>query len=220
MQQDVLFEFRSRLLVWYAENGRNLPWRRRSISKYKLVVSEILLQRTRAEAVASFFNTFFSRYPSWKKLAAADEAEIGQVIRPIGLWKRRARTLKQLATVMAKRNGRFPRTRAEVEGSLPGVGQYIANSIFLLCHGEPQPLLDGNMARVLERVFGPRKRSDIRYDPYLQALAFQVVQCNDAKELNWAILDLAATTCLPRKPRCSSCPLGSFCSKAALVLTT
>ena len=84
---------------------------------------------------------------------------------------------------MAKRNGRFPSTRVEVE-ALPGVGQYITNATLLLCHGEAQPLLDVNMARVLERVFGPRKLVDIRYDPYLQNLAFEIVQCKGAKELN------------------------------------
>lgn len=215
IQREIFFDFQRRLLAWYAENGRDLPWRRGSTSKYKLVVSEILLQRTRAETVAAFFNAFFIQYPSWKKLAGADEAEIGQVIRPLGLWRRRALTLKRLATVMAKRNGRFPRIRAEIEEILPGVGQYIANAIFLFCHGEPQPLLDSNMARVLERVFGPRKLSDIRYDPYLQALAFEIVQCEEAKKLNWAILDLAASKCLPRKPRCNTCPLGPVCSEVA-----
>jgi len=211
IQRDLFPEFRRRLLAWYAKNGRDLPWRKISTSKYKLVVSEILLQRTRAQSVAGFFNTFFSLYPSWKRLAEAEEAEIGQVLRPLGLWKRRALTLKKLASVIAKRNGRFPRDRAEVEKTLPGVGQYIANAIVLFCHGQPYPLLDSNMARVLERVFGPRELSDIRYDPYLQALAFEIVQCKDAKELNWAILDLAASECLPRKPNCTTCPLGSIC---------
>ena len=209
-QRETILEFRKRLLAWYANNGRKFPWRRGSASKYKLVISELLLQRTRAETVANFFDTFISQYPSWKKLAEANEHGIGRVIRPIGLWKRRALTLKRLATVMAKRNGRFPRTRAEIE-ALPGVGQYIANAILLLCHGEAQPLLDANMARVLERVFGPRKLADIRYDPYLQDLAFEVVQCKEAKELNWAILDLAASKCLPRKPRCNTCPLEEVC---------
>jgi len=212
-QRETLLEFRRRLLAWYADNGRNLPWRRSSASKYKLVISELLLQRTRAETVANFFDTFISQYPSWRKLAEAKEPEIGQVIRPIGLWKRRAPTLKRLATVMAKRNGRFPRTRAEVE-ALPGVGQYIANAILLLCHGEAQPLLDANMARVLERVFGPKKLADIRYDPYLQGLAFEIVQFEKAKELNWAILDLAASKCLQRKPRCTTCTLERVCLKA------
>ncbi len=209
-KRETLLEFRRRLFAWYANNGRNFPWRRSSASKYKLVISELLLQRTRAETVANFFDTFIHQYPSWKKLAEATAPEIGQVIQPIGLWKRRALTLKQLATVMAKRNGRFPRARAEVE-ALPGVGQYITNAILLLCHGEAQPLLDANMARVLERVFGPRKLADIRYDPYLQDLALEVVRCKEAKELNWAILDLAASKCLPRKPRCSTCPLEMMC---------
>ncbi len=210
IQWEVLLEFRRRLLAWYANNGRGFPWRRKSASKYKLVISELLLQRTRAETVASFFDTFIGQYPSWKKLAEAKESEIGEVIRPIGLWKRRAPTLKQLAIVMAKRNGRFPRNRAEVD-ALPGVGQYITNAILLLCHDVAQPLLDANMARVLERVFGPRKLADIRYDPYLQELALKVVQCKEAKEMNWAILDLAASKCLLRKPRCNTCPLEPMC---------
>ena len=120
-QRETLLEFRRRLLAWYTNNGRNFPWRWSSASKYKMVIFELLLQRTRAETVANFFDTFISRYPSWKKLAKANESEIGQIIQPIGLWKRRAQTLKQLATVMAKRNGRFPRIRAEIE-ALPGVG--------------------------------------------------------------------------------------------------
>ncbi|MBA7559586.1 Adenine DNA glycosylase [subsurface metagenome] len=114
---------------------------------------------------------------------------------------------------MAKKNGRFSREREGIE-ALPGVGQYIANAILLLCHGEAQPLLDANMARVLERMFGSRKLADIRYDPYLQELALKVVQCQEAKEMNWAILDLAATTCLISKPRCDKCPLMSMCLTA------
>ena len=210
IQREILIDSRRRLLAWYANNGRDFPWRRSTLSNYKLVITELLLQRTRAETVASFFSTFINQYPSWLKLAEANEAEISQIIKPLGLWKRRARTLKQLAIVMAERNGRFPRTRAGVE-ALPGVGQYIANAILLLCHGEMQPLLDASMARVLERVFGPRKLADIRYDPYLQDLAFEIVQCKEAKELNWAILDLAASKCFSRNPLCHSCPLEDVC---------
>ena len=103
--------------------------------------------------------------------------------------------------------------RIDIE-ELPGVGQYIANAILLFCHGEAQPLLDAGMARVLERVFGSRKLADIRHDPYLQGLAFEIVQCEKAREINWAILDLAATTCLVRKPRCDECPIFSMCLSA------
>jgi len=211
IQRKILPDFRRRLLKWYANNGKKFPWRQRSASKYRLVISELLLQRTRAEMVANMLNVFLSEYPSWKRLAEATESDIGQIIQPIGLWKRRSQTLRQLAIEMANRNGRFPRTRAEIE-ALPGVGQYVANAILLLCHGQPQPLLDTNMARVLERVFGPRKLADIRYDPYLQELALEIVQCKEAKKLNWAILDLAASKCLSKNPHCDSCPLNRICS--------
>ena len=186
---------------------------KKSASKYKLIISELLLQRTRAETIGKFLGTFFSHYPSWKKLTGASEAEIRNVIQPIGLWRRRSPILKRLAIEISKRNGRFPSKRIDIE-ELPGVGQYIANAILLFCHGEAQPLLDAGMARVLERVFGKRKLADIRHDPYLQGLAFDIVQCSNARKINWAILDLAAKTCLIRKPRCDECPLVSDCVSA------
>jgi len=163
--------------------------------------------------VATFFPRFVAEFPSWKKLDSSSVARLQIYLQPIGLWRQRALSMRALAKVMVKRNGRLPRTRDEIE-ALPGVGQYITNAILLLCHGEAQPLLDGNMARVLERVFGPRKLADIRYDPYLQSLAWEVVQCTKSKEINWAILDLAANVCLSRNPHCCDCPINSICSYA------
>jgi len=111
---------------------------------------------------------------------------------------------------MTDRNGRFPKDRDAIE-ALPGIGQYIANAVMLFCHGQSRPLLDVNMARVLERVFGPRKLVDIRHDPYLQELASRVARCKNSAKLNWAILDLGATICLAKNPRCRECPLVSMC---------
>ncbi len=209
----VIHHFRARMLAWYRQHGRSFPWRKRSASNYNKIIAEVLLQRTRAETVAQFFPIFLTRYPSWSQLATADEDELIALIRPVGLWRRRSKSLISLATEIAKRNGRFPKDRQQIE-ALPGVGQYIANSILLLCHDSPEPLLDTNMARVLERYFGPRKLSDIRYDPYLQRLAKMVVDCPDAVVLNWAILDFAARTCSLRIPKCCQCSLASGCSFA------
>jgi A/G-specific adenine glycosylase len=128
----------------------------------------------------------------------------------LGLWKRRSSSLLYLAREVAKRNGRFPKTREEIE-SLPNVGQYIANAVLLFCHGEPQPLLDSNMARVLERFFGPRKLADIRYDPYLQALAKACVEGEAPVLMNWGILDFAALVCTQRLPRHDVCTLSKYC---------
>ena len=208
--EPVIHHFRTKMLEWYRRHGRSFPWRNQSASNYNKVIAEVLLQRTRAETAAALFPIFVSRYASWPQLATANENELIALIRPAGLWRRRSTALINLAQEMVRRNGKFPNDREELE-ALPGVGQYIANSIMLLCHNCPQPLLDTNMARVLERYFGPRTLSDIRYDSYLQYLARTVVDCPDAIVLNWAILDFAAKTCSLRFPKCSQCALASEC---------
>jgi A/G-specific adenine glycosylase len=180
------------------------------------VVAEFLLQRTRAETVAAFFDAFIERFPSWEAMAAASLEDIGEFLKPIGLWKRRSRSLAAFAEAMVARRGVFPQTREEIQ-MLPGVGQYVANAILLFSAGHAEPLLDVNMARVLERVFGPRKLVDIRYDPYLQSLARQVIRGERTAEVNWAILDLAAKVCTVKHPRCPTCPLRKRCRFARIV---
>jgi A/G-specific adenine glycosylase len=202
--------FRRSLLHWFGKRGRTFPWRSPTVSLYKLIVTEVLLQRTTAATVAAFYEPFFERYPSWVALASARESQLRLDLRPIGLWKRRAAVLSSLARMMTARRGRFPRLRANIE-ALPGVGQYVANAISLFAHAQPAPLLDSNMARVLERYFGPRRLADIRYDPYLQTLAHQVITVPESRALNWAILDLASLVCRRRKPLCPTCPVRAHC---------
>lgn len=202
--------FISKLFRWYSRYGRDFRWRKNSTSQYQRIISEVLLQRTRAEAIEAFYPKFISKYPSWKSLAHAEREDLESFLKPLGLWKRKAEAIIKLAREMARRNGRFPDCRAEIE-SLPGVGQYIANSVLLFCKNEAQPLLDVNMARVLERFFGPRKLADIRFDPYLQNLSRTVVVCKDPPIVNWAILDFAALVCKARKPLCANCPLATKC---------
>lgn len=203
-------EFRRRLLRWFARNGRSFPWRSTRAGTYVQIVSEVLLQRTQAARVAAFIPAFLSTYPSWRRLAKASRRDLRRLLEPLGLWRRRADSLLALAREMSRRRGRFPKSPEEV-GALPGVGQYIGNAILLFAHRQRLPLLDVNMARVLERNFGPRKLVDIRYDPYLQLLSSGVVNENNPVGLNWAILDLAALLCTSRDPRCSQCPLASRC---------
>jgi A/G-specific adenine glycosylase len=205
---------RRALLRWYESSGRVFPWRKPGISLYKLVLAELLLQRTRAETAATFFDAFTARFPTWRSLAASTVDDIGEFLKPIGLWRRRAASLLALGREMASRGGRFPRRRQEVE-SLPGVGQYIANAILLFSSGKAEPLLDVNMARVLERLFGPRKLVDIRDDPHLQSVSRSIVRGKRAAELNWAILDLAATVCIIKNPRCEKCPIRLSCRYAS-----
>jgi A/G-specific adenine glycosylase len=203
--------FRRKLLVWWQLSRRRFPWRLSRASAYHHIVSEVLLQRTRAETVAGFWPTFIRRFPNWDALSVAKPGQIADVLKPIGLSAQRAPRLRALAIEMVARGGRFPRDRHLLE-ALPGVGQYIANAVFTLRHGRPEPLLDSNMARVLERFFGRRKLADIRYDPYLQDLARTIVRGKKGKAINWAVLDFAATVCKLRNPSCITCPLAMECA--------
>jgi A/G-specific adenine glycosylase len=200
--------FRERLLAWFPANGRSFSWRNEA-DEYRTFVAESLLQRTTAAAVDDQLSRFLARFPTWDSLRDAEMQDLESVLRPLGLWRRRAASLKELAEVAAGAAS-LPAENAELR-RLPGVGQYIANAVSLVVHGERRPLLDSNMARVLERFFGPRDLADIRFDPYLQALAHRVVDSPEAKAVNWAILDMAALICRP-VPRCNTCPVAARCA--------
>lgn len=205
--------FRYELLIWFATHGRKFPWRTKSASNYVKIISEVLLQRTKAETVRRYIPTFLKRYPSWKQLGEASEADLIEIMRPLGLGTQRGRRLYNLAQELKKRNGIFPKQRHLVE-EISMMGQYITNAYELFILKKSAPLLDVNMARVLERFFGPRKLADIRFDPYLQELSKTVVSIPNGILLNWAILDHAALTCTSLKPRCPICCIVSKCNYA------
>ena len=203
-----------RLETWFELEGRSFPWRNKSAANFHKIVCEVLLQRTRAETVSSVYHDFFKTFPSWKKIANSATTKIEKKLKPLGLWKRRAKSLQALANVLQKNRGRFPGSREEIN-KLPAVGQYVGNSIELFIHGRPLPLLDVNMSRVIERYFRPRKLADIRHDPWLQDLAKTIViHGKDPVKLNWSVLDLGGTICVSRKPRCDLCPIRRGCASA------
>lgn len=205
-----ILDFQNKLLTWYNSNSRQFPWRNNSASNYQRIISEVLLQRTKAETVANFFPQFIKKYPSWKRLGAATQLELQQMLKPLGLYKQKGSRMYKLAQEMKKRKGRFPTSRADIE-KIPMMGQYITNAYELFILRCPSPLLDVNMARVLERYFGPRKFADIRHDPYLQKLAKRIVSHPHPMKINWAILDFGAKICIARKPKCDCCPLNINC---------
>jgi A/G-specific adenine glycosylase len=204
-----IWNFQESMLEWYQYNGRNFPWRENSLSQYQLIIAEVFLQRTRAETVSAFYPTFLVKYPNWDELSYATEKELQEALKPLGLNNQRGTRLFNLAQEMKRRKGQFPNDRSEVE-DMPMMGQYLTNAYELYFLKKRVPLLDVNMARVVERIFGPRKKVDIRFDRYLQDLAYQIVDHKDAKELNWAILDYAALVCKPI-PYCEECIFVSDC---------
>ena len=210
-EQAKLRSISSSLDTWFTSHGRTFPWRHQESTLFEKIVTEILVQRTRAETVVLIYGAFFKRFPNWKSLDTAPIGEIQEYLKPIGIWRRRSFTLKSLSSEMLKLNGVFPSCRKEID-NLPGVGQYVGNAIELFAHGKAMPLLDTNMARVIERVLKPRKLADIRYDPWLQAVCKEAVSIGNPVEINWAFLDVGGTLCKPKNPNCQECPLSNNCS--------
>lgn len=205
-----------RLAAWLPYSGRHFPWRNPGASTYEKICVEVLVQRTKAETVAQTYNAFFAQFPSWRSLAAAEIQELEGALKPLGLWRRRAVALKALGGYAAASGGVFPKNRTDLE-HIPAVGQYVASAILLFQHNRPEPLIDTNTSRVLERYFRPRRMADIRYDPWLQAAARLLVSAGNARAINWAILDLGAKVCTPRRPKCTNCPIRVGCSSREIL---
>jgi A/G-specific adenine glycosylase len=208
--------FQETLLKWYEENGRVFPWRAKSATNYVRIISEVLLQRTKAETVARYLPIFLKKYPSWKQLGDASEQDLVDIMKPLGLSNQRGKRMYKLAQEMKIRGGVFPKERHVVE-EMSMMGQYITNAYELFILKKPAPLLDVNMSRVLERFFFKRKMADIRYDPDLQRLAHEAVLHDRTKEINWAILDFAAVQCTSQNPKCIVCLLRPKCTYYKIV---
>ena len=205
---------REGLLSWFERFGRCFPWREPGRSAYEVTVAEILLQRTTAAQVAQVYPDFLRRCPAWDSLAGAAPAELEEVLRPLGLWRQKARALRRLAQSLEEQHGLVPGTRRDLE-RLPGIGPYTASALLAVVYGQAEPLLDANLARLLGRCFGlsPHWAQGSR-TRLLQALARHLVRGERSLEVSWAALDFGALVCGPRRPRCAACPLRSGCAFA------
>lgn len=197
------------LLAWWAANRREFPWRR-TRDPYKILVSEVLLHRTKAEQVVAVYNEFLVEFPSIEALFQASLDDVRKVVYPLGLhW--RTRLLKDMAVwITEKHGGKIPSTRRELE-LLPGVSHYIASAVMCFAFGLPEPMLDTNIVRILGRVSGTKVTDGSRRSKRFQELSELILQKENSRELNWALIDLGALVCKPRKPNCGECPLISRC---------
>lgn len=203
----------AKLLPWYRRTRRRLPWRTVSGTPdpYRVWVSELMLQQTRVETVGPYFVRFIERFPDLGSLAAASEAEVLALWSGLGYYSR-GRALHRGARILVQeRNGRFP---DDVEGwmALPGVGRYTAGAIVSIAFGKPAPILDGNVARVLSRLYGLRgdpRAGNLNGD--LWKLAERILPRRSISDFNQALMELGALICTPRSPRCLLCPLREDC---------
>ncbi len=201
---------RSALAAWYAGNRRDLPWRRTD-DPYAIWVSEIMLQQTTVAAVIPYWERFVARFPDVRALAAADEDDVLASWAGLGYY-RRARSLHAAArTLVAAGRGSLPRSVAGLR-ALPGIGEYTAAAIASIAFGIAEPVLDGNVVRVLARLLGERgepTRAAVRRR--LLDVARALLDPAAPGETNQALMELGATVCTPRAPDCPACPWRGRC---------
>lgn len=196
--------FRTELLAWFDQNKRHLPWRR-DRNPYHIWISEIMLQQTRVAAVIDHYRRFLQRFPTVQKLAAARESSVLAAWSGLGYY-RRARMLHAAAKQIVNRGAQFPANPAGLL-QLPGIGRYTAAAIASIAFDEPLAVVDGNVERVLERVLGKNLAGEARWQ-----LANQLLDPERPGDFNQAMMELGATVCLPRQPKCLLCPISAMCS--------
>jgi len=204
----------ARLLTWYDRHRRRLPWRAEpgeTPDPYRVWLSEIMLQQTVAAAVIPYFARFTALFPTVEALAAAPDEQVMAAWAGLGYYAR-ARNLLACARAVAARGG-FPETPAELL-TLPGIGPYTANAVAAIAFGVPVIPVDGNVERVVSRLFAietplPRSR------PQIATLSATLAVPDRASDLAQALFDLGATICTPTSPACAICPIRQDCTAAA-----
>jgi A/G-specific adenine glycosylase len=203
--------FLARLLEWFEKSGRDFSWRRTD-DPYRVLVAEMMLQKTTATQVSRLFDAFIREYPDPRALAEANESEVEAGIRPLGMEHKRAVRLKKSAQAIVNEfGGRVPESREDLL-SLSGVGDYVANAVLILAFKRDLPLLDTNIARVLGRVFEIKpSKARARTDRDLWRKIGEMVPKGKARQFNLGLVDFGALVCLSRNPKCGVCPMVEFC---------
>ena len=202
-------EFRRSLLWWYSLHARDLPWRR-TRDPYYIWISEIMLQQTRVVTVIDRYRAFIADFPTLISLALAGEDEVLTHWSGLGYYKR-ARLLRHAAQfVMREHDGELPKTSEKLRG-LPGIGPYTAAAIASIAFHEPVAVVDGNVDRVLTRVLGAGKGGKLPSDTVIRQAATQLLAVDKPGTFNQAMMELGATVCHPRWPRCDKCPVQELC---------
>lgn len=201
-------KFRQKLLHWYRAQARDLPWRH-TTDPYPVWLAETMLQQTVVATVIPYYHRFLAAFPTIQHLAAADEQQVLHLWQGLGYYSR-ARNLHKCAQVITQNyGGQFPQTAAELQ-KLPGIGPYTAQAIMAFAYNEPAAVVDGNVERVMSRLYTvetPLPESKPTLKDYAENLADPENGC----VYNNAIMELGATVCTPKNPKCLICPVSDLC---------
>ncbi len=209
--QEILTAAPSRLLPWFAENARDLPWRT-DREPYHVWLSEIMLQQTRVEAVKGYYARFLAALPDIASLADAPQETLNKLWEGLGYYSRVRSLQKAAKAIMEQHNGAFPRDFAAIR-ALPGIGDYTAGAVASICFEQPAPAVDGNVLRVVARLTGDGRCVDEERTKRAVREALAAIypsgRCGDFTQ---ALMELGATVCLPNgAPDCAACPMRDLC---------
>ena len=202
--------FNRKIVIWYEKNKRTLPWRDTK-SAYRIWLSEIILQQTRVAQGLGYFEKFIETYPTLKELALANEEEVLRLWQGLGYYSRARNLLYTARFIQNELGGLFPTTYKELL-KLKGVGPYTAAAIASFAYGEPVAVVDGNVFRVLARVFGIEEDiASPKGQKVFQKLAQELILHDQPSIYNQAIMEFGALQCTPVNPKCTVCPLVNEC---------
>jgi A/G-specific adenine glycosylase len=202
------------LLDWFSKNARDLPWRR-TRDPYAIWVSEIMLQQTQVKTVLPYWTHWMCELPTIAALASASEAKLHKLWEGLGYYMRVRNLQKAARAIVDNHGGRFPENFDDIL-ELPGIGRYTAGAICSIAFDQPKPILDGNVIRVLTRIFGiqenPReKKASARLWQLAEALVLEADKREGCSHLNQSLMELGALICTPRNPNCAVCPASAYC---------
>ena len=210
--------FSNKLIAWYKQNKRDLPWRK-TTDPYQIWLSEIILQQTRVDQGLNYYHKFIKKYPNIHSLAQASEKDVLNLWQGLGYYSR-ARNLHFTAKYISNElNGQFPSKHKEIL-KLKGVGEYTAAAISSFSYKEVYPVIDGNVYRVLSRIFGVENPIDsTEGKKVFKKLAAELINTKNPDTYNQAIMEFGALQCTPKKPKCEDCPflLECFAYKNELI---
>ncbi|RLG89641.1 MAG: A/G-specific adenine glycosylase, partial [Candidatus Hecatellales archaeon] len=196
------------ILPWFYKRKRDLPWRRNP-TPYSVWISEIMLQQTAVKAVVPYYLRWMKRFPSLSSLARSRERDILTLWEGLGYYSRARSVLKASRIIQKKYKGRIPDEYSTLS-SLPGIGPYTASAILSIAYGEPCPVIDANVKRVIQRFLGFRSR-DRKGEKSIRGFLEQVIPVKEPGSFNEALMELGQTVCLVESPLCHHCPLKKGC---------
>lgn len=201
--------FRKVLFLWFNRNRREYPWRKTK-NPFKVLIAEMMLQRTKANQVQAVFFNFFSKYKTPHDVALTSMRNLNRILYPLGLRWRIKKFKAVSQSVVNNFGGKVPKSRDEIS-KLPGVGDYVAGIVLSIAFNKKEWIVDSNVVRVFKRYFGIPTSKEGRRDRHVIDIARIYVNCKNPRNANLALLDFAALVCTPRKPEHERCPLSKDC---------